>query len=93
MKTPELIAQLAERNDQPAAIVKLILESAFEDIAQSVAAGQSVAIKGFGTFELRERAARSGRNPHNGEPIEIPASKTVGFRAFPALKARVSDSQ
>ncbi|NHC14761.1 HU family DNA-binding protein [Motilibacter sp. E257] len=59
-------------------------------ITGALAQGDKVAIPGFGTFEVRERAARSGRNPQTGEPLEIAASKAPAFKPATALKNAVS---
>lgn len=63
--------------------VKAVLES----IAEGVKKDGSVQLLGFGTFEVRKRAARSGRNPKTGETIKIKASKTIGFKPSSALKS------
>ncbi|GMA66223.1 hypothetical protein GCM10025859_66980 [Alicyclobacillus fastidiosus] len=54
-----------------------------------LSAGEKVQIPGFGTFEVRDRAARTGRNPQTGETIEIPASKVPAFKAGTGLKEKV----
>ena len=54
--------------------------------AGSLAGGDSVSLVGFGTFNVRHRAARTGRNPQTGATIQIAASKSVGFKAGKALK-------
>lgn len=58
-------------------------------IETALARGEEVKLSGFGIFEVRERDARQGRNPKTGESIEIPATKTVGFRPSPVLKKTV----
>ena len=58
-------------------------------ISAEVAAGNAVALKDFGTFSVKERAARQGINPKTKEPLQIAASKTVGFKAAKSLKASV----
>ena len=67
--------------------VKAVLESILDGLDRD----GSVTIAGFGTFERKERAARVGRNPQTGEPIDIPATSTVGFRPAAALK-RVTET-
>ncbi|HRQ89061.1 MAG TPA: HU family DNA-binding protein [Bacteroidia bacterium] len=62
--------------------VKAVLDS----IAKGIKKTKSVQLIGFGTFEVRERAARTGRNPKTGETIKIAKSKTVGFKPSSALK-------
>ena len=63
------------------------LTAASADGQYRMAIGGSVQLLGFGTFEVRKRAARSGRNPKTGETIKIKASKTVGFKPSSALKS------
>lgn len=62
--------------------VKAVLESILDGVDRD----GNVAIAGFGTFERKERAARTGRNPRTGEALEIPATSTVAFRPAAALK-------
>ena len=59
-------------------------------VAEALAAGEDVKITGFGSFEVKDRAARTGRNPKTGEAVEIPASKYVAFSAGSALKEKVN---
>ena len=61
-----------------------------EAIAEALKAGDKVQLIGFGTFEVKERAARTGRNPKTGEAVEIPASKYVAFSAGSDLKNKVN---
>ena len=61
-------------------------------ITDALYEGNQVRISDFGTFEIRKRAARTGRNPKTGETIEIPASKAVGFKASKTLKEAVNQS-
>ncbi len=62
-----------------------------EELAASLAAGERVKLSGFGTFDLRDKKARPGRNPKTGESIPIPARRVVTFRAGNTLKARVKE--
>lgn len=62
----------------------------FESVKDALVAGDKVQLVGFGTFAVKERAARSGRNPATGEAITIAASKSVGFAAGKALKDAVN---
>lgn len=66
-----------------------MLDSVFELMTVSIKKEKRFSYPGFGTFEMRQRKARKGRNPQTGEPIKIKASKTVGFRAAKALKDRL----
>ncbi|MFQ5444631.1 MAG: HU family DNA-binding protein [Nitrospinales bacterium] len=63
-----------------------ILDAAFENIGKAIKKEKRFAYPGFGTFTVRNRKARKGRNPQTGEEIKIKASKTVGFKPAPALK-------
>jgi DNA-binding protein HU-beta len=62
------------------------LNAVLDSIVVGVKKGEKVQIIGFGTFEVKERAARMGRNPKTGESMPIPASKTLGFKASATLK-------
>lgn len=65
------------------------VDAVFESIQDILSKGGKVQLIGFGTFEVRERAARTGRNPQTGEEIQIPASKVPAFKAGKALKESV----
>ncbi len=62
------------------------VNAALEAVTDALKAGDKVQVFGFGTFEVKERGARTGRNPRTGETLEIAASKNVGFSAAKALK-------
>ena len=62
------------------------VEAVLDSIAKGVKKDKKVQIIGFGTFEVKKRAARLGRNPKTGEPLKIAASKSVGFKASSVLK-------
>ena len=66
------------------------VDAVLEVVSASLAAGESVMVPGFGTFEVRERAARTGRNPQTGETIEIGASRVPAFRAGKGLRDAVN---
>jgi DNA-binding protein HU-beta len=66
------------------------VESVISAITEALRAGKQVSLVGFGTFTVKKRAARTGRNPRTGEAIEIRASKVPGFRAGKALKDAVN---
>ncbi|OCB02642.1 integration host factor subunit alpha [Acidithiobacillus ferrivorans] len=71
---------------------KAVVESFFDMIRSTLAAGEDVKLSGFGNFTLHEKRARPGRNPKNGKPFEIAARRVVTFRASPLLKGRCSGS-
>jgi len=66
------------------------LDAVVGAISKALAEGDKVAIPGFGTFEVRDRSARTGRNPQTGEAIEIAASKAPAFKPAAALKQAVA---
>jgi DNA-binding protein HU-beta len=67
------------------------IDAVFDIIAGELAAGGSVTLKGFGRFETHVAAAREGRNPKTGEPMQIPAHRRVVFRAGKGLRARMTE--
>ena len=67
------------------------VEAVFGAIEVALSEGNDVAISGHGNYEIRDRAARTGRNPQTGEEIEIPETKTVGFRPSAKLKEVVKE--
>jgi DNA-binding protein HU-beta len=66
-----------------------VMEAVIKSITDALSSGERVTITGFGTFEVRQRAARMGRNPQTGETIQIPAQRTPAFRAGKSLKDAV----
>ncbi len=81
-----LIDDVATKLALPKTQVKLILDEALDTVVKKVKKGDSVALFGFGTFGLRKRAARKGRNPATGEPVKIKASKSIAFKAAKQAK-------
>ncbi|MFQ5509358.1 MAG: HU family DNA-binding protein [Leptospirillia bacterium] len=67
--------------------VEQIVDSVFAAVAEAVSKEGRFAYPGFGTFTVKSRAARTGRNPQTGQTIKIPASKNVGFKASPSFKS------
>lgn len=89
MNKSELVDKVAEKADLSKAAAGRAVDGIVEAIADSLAEGDTVTLIGFGTFGIRERASRSGRNPRTGEVLEIKASKTVGFKPGKTLKERL----
>ncbi len=77
----ELVEKVAERTGLSKADVARVLDEALAEIRRTVDEGDTVALRGFGTFRLSERSARKGRNPQTGEEIDIPASRNLAFKA------------
>ena len=88
MNKTELIARVAASARLDKKTAEKAVNAVFETLSQAFDAGEKVQIMGFGSFEVKERAAHIGRNPATGESIEIPASKTPVFKASKALKSR-----
>ena len=90
MNKTELINAMAEKAGLSKVDAKKALDAFVEAVSESLVKGDKVALIGFGTFETRVRAARTGRNPQTNEEIKIPASTTPAFKAGKALKERVN---
>ena len=90
MNKTELIDAVAEGADISKAAATRAVDTMLDSISKSLANGDQVTLVGFGTFSVKERAARTGRNPRTGEPIDIPAAKVPGFKAGKALKDAVN---
>lgn len=90
MNKSELIEAMADSADISKAAAGRALEGMIEAITAAVKSDDTVSIVGFGTFSLRERAARTGRNPKTGAEIQIAASKSPAFKAGKAFKDAVN---
>jgi len=90
MNKSELIESMADAADISKAAAARALEGMIEGITGALKKGDTVSVVGFGTFVVRERAARTGRNPKTGEAIQINASKSPAFKAGKALKDAVN---
>lgn len=89
MNKKELAARAAGKAGTTEKLTAKVLNAVFESITEALEAGDHVQLIGFGSFKVKERAARLGRNPSNGEQIEIKAKKVPGFAAAKELKERV----
>ncbi|SHH20071.1 DNA-binding protein HU-beta [Anaerosphaera aminiphila DSM 21120] len=91
MNKSELVASIAQKSDLTKKDAEVALNGFLASVEEALANGEKVQLVGFGTFEVRERKAREGRNPRNPqEVIKIPASKAPVFRAGKALKEAVN---
>ena len=86
MNKAQLTEAVAAATDVSKAEAGRAVEATLSAIAGSLSGGDSVSLVGFGTFNVRHRAARMGRNPQTGAAIQVSASKSVGFKAGKALK-------
>lgn len=87
MNKTEFIAQVAQMSDMPKSHVGALLENMANVIKMELAEGRDVQFVGFGTFSSKKRSARTGRNPQNGEPIDIPEKTVPVFKPGSTLKA------
>ncbi len=90
MNKEELVQEVARKTKYPQKQVGQILASAIEAIEKTVAKGKKVTLVGFGTFERRKRAARTGRNPQTGKSIQIPAKNVPAFSAGKQFREMVN---
>jgi DNA-binding protein HU-beta len=90
MNKGELIESVAASADVSRAEATRAVDAVLDSVTQTLARGGSVSLVGFGTFSVKKRAARTGRNPRTGEAIQIAASNVPGFKAGKALKDAVN---
>lgn len=86
----DLVNKVAEATDLTKKDSANVVDATFKAIEEFLVQGEKVQLIGFGNFEVRERAARQGRNPQTGETIQIKASKVPAFKAGKALKDAVN---
>jgi len=89
MTKQDLVAQVAKQTNLSMRAAKGAVDSIFATVADALKRDEKVVVTGFGTFLVRKRAARKGRNPQTGAEIQIPATKTPGFTAGKSLKRMV----
>ena len=90
MNKAELIAKIAEESKLTKKAAETALDAFVTSVEEALKNGEKVQLVGFGTFEVRERAARKGRNPQTKAEIKIPASKAPVFKAGKAIKELVN---
>ena len=91
MNKADLVKKMAEKSDLTRADAEKALNAFVESVQESLTNGDKVQLVGFGSFEVRERAARKGRNPQTRQEITIKASKAPIFKVGKALKDMVND--
>jgi DNA-binding protein HU-beta len=77
----EIVDRVAEGTGVPKADVSRVVDKMLEEVRSCLDGGESVALRGFGTFRVTETAARKGRNPATGHEMDIPAGRRIGFKA------------
>jgi DNA-binding protein HU-beta len=90
MNKNELIEAIAAKTDSSKAQAARIVTALTETLTEIMQKGDSISLPGFGTFEVRERGERTGRNPKTGEQLKISASKVPAFKPGATLKAAVN---
>jgi DNA-binding protein HU-beta len=90
MNKGELVDAIASKANVTKKEADAILTAMIDTVLETVAKGEKVTLVGFGTFEVRERQAREGRNPATGKPIQIPATKVPAFSAGKLFKDKVA---
>lgn len=91
MNKRELVDAVADSTGLAKTGAEEAVDAAVNAISAALVAGDKVALPGFGTFEVRERSARTGRNPQTGETLDIAASKSAAFKPASALKKALND--
>ena len=90
MNKTELIAVVSQAAGLTKKETERVINAALDTITASLIEGEKVQLSGFGTFEVKDREARIGRNPHTKEAIDIPATRVPSFKASQALKDTVA---
>ena len=90
MNKTELIAIAAENAGMTKKDTERVLNAAIDAVTAALVTGDKVQLSGFGSFEVKDREARMGRNPHTKEAVEIPATKVPVFKASKALRDTVA---
>ncbi|MCI8446913.1 MAG: HU family DNA-binding protein [Eubacterium sp.] len=91
MNKAELVAAIADKTELSKRDAEAALKAFTDVVTEELKKGEKIQLVGFGTFEVSERAARTGRNPQTGEEMTIPASKAPKFKAGKALKDLVNE--
>ncbi len=89
MNKEELVAQVSRKTNVPRKVADTVVNGLFETISDALGNEEKVTIVGFGTFDVRERGERTGRNPRTGELIQIQSRKVATFVAGKGLKERL----
>lgn len=90
MNKTELVAAVAAKTELSKKDAEKVVSAVLDTVAETLAEGGKVQLVGFGTFETKERAERMAKNPHNQQPVLVPASRVPTFKAGQALKTKVA---
>ena len=89
MTKQDLIDAVADKSGAAKTVVKEVIDTTFDEIVKAIKKDKRFQVPGFGTFSVKSRKARTGRNPKTGEEIKIKASKTIGFKPPPSMKEKL----
>ena len=92
MTKADLVNDVANAAELTKKHAERLVELVFESIIESLNQGEKIELRGFGSFRVRERGARRGRNPKTGEPVSIPAKRVPYFKAGKELKELINES-
>ena len=90
MTKTDLIAQVAANTEMSKKSAELAVNAAFDALSKAMAEGEKITISGFGTFSVRDKAARVGRNPKTGDEVPISPRRVLSFRPSHLMKERVA---
>lgn len=90
MNRAELVTAVAQKSEFSKKDADIAIKATFEAIKEALIAGEKIQLVGFGTFEVRDRKERQGRDPRTGKTITIPASKVPAFKAGKAIKEEIN---
>lgn len=93
MKRSDLIAKLAEQKNLPMHVAEKIIHEIIGSMTDTLIAGNRIEIRGFGSFEIRDYAGRTGRNPKSGTPVTVKPKKLPFFKTGKELKERILNSK
>jgi len=91
MTKAEIVEQIAQMTGLTKTDTALVVEGMIETLKEALVDGKTIEIRGFGTFKIKERAARRARNPRTGEPVDIPAKFVPTFKPSRELKDAVAE--
>ena len=90
MTKADLVEEVAKAVEVPKKDAERIVKTVFDSVTQALHRGEKIELRGFGSFRLRERKARIGRNPKTGETVEVPSKKVPYFKAGKELKELIN---
>ena len=90
MTKSELVSQLAERANLTQQVAKIVVDTIFDEMKQSLIRGERIEIRGFGSFSVRSYDGYKGRNPKKGELVDVPPKKLPFFKVGKALKQNIN---